>query len=100
MCVREAWAMAGGEFVVDDDASVRPLIPLRGYVLIREEFKPTRDRIAPQRTYGHAPSETDLCVESSPIKFPNPIEYPSNTQTRQESVTGVGLGLGPYKHEK
>lgn len=32
--------MAGGEFVVDDDASVRPLIPLRGYVLSREEFKP------------------------------------------------------------
>ena len=92
--------MAGGEFVVDDDASVRPLIPLRGYVLSREEFKP-RVTGSPHSAHTDTRRARLICVWiSSPIKFPNPIEYPSNTQTRQESVTGVGLGLGPYKHEK
>ena len=62
-----AGGMAGGEFVVDDDASVRPLIPLRGYVLSREEFKP---RVTGSPHSAHTDTRRarliDLCVDLIP----------------------------------
>jgi hypothetical protein len=67
--------MAGGEFVVDDDASVRPLIPLRGYVLSREEFKP-RVTGSPHSAHTDTRRARLICVWNHP---------PLNSQTQSNT---------------